>query len=116
MGVLLTGCGNSGPEIAPVTGRVTLDGKAFEGARVYFYPSQGGRQSQGATDEEGRYELYYTFDEPGAVVGEHKVTISTLDDSGLGTEKIPLKYNTEGDLTKEVTSGDNEIDLELVSD
>jgi hypothetical protein len=78
---LLAGCGS---DFAPVSGRVTMNGKALPNAVVTFQP--GGKRgappptatgSVGRTDAEGNYSLrVISPDKPGALVGEHAVTIS----------------------------------------
>jgi hypothetical protein len=116
---LLSGCGGSGPEVAPVSGRVTLDGAPFAGARIRFQPEAGGGSpSYGAADRDGNYVLGYKRNIQGAQPGIHTVTIQ----AGAGGEgstplKLPARYNTQTELRKEVKSGeDNTIDFELKSD
>src|SRR5215470_13236777 len=77
------GCGND--QVAPVSGRVTLDGQPLANAAVTFQPvrTEGkgnpGPGSGGFTDADGRYTLKVTGTEArGAVVGKHKVTISLV--------------------------------------
>lgn len=123
------GCGNSG--LGTVTGTVHLDGEPLPDALVTFQPQAGDsgdggamvRPSMGRTDEQGKYELVYSRDKMGAVVGEHKVSISTYQDGGGGDygegtpEKVPTKYNIDTELTATVTSGQNTIDfLDLESE
>jgi hypothetical protein len=43
------GCGPGGPEIAYVTGRVTMDGKPLANATVVFIPKTAGRRGRGRT-------------------------------------------------------------------
>ncbi len=64
-GLLLAGCGPSSdvPKLAPVHGVVTMDGKPLANATVRFIP-ESGRPSVGVTDEQGRYELNYTDEQP----------------------------------------------------
>jgi len=69
------GCGGSS-NIGEVTGVLTLEGEPLANARVTFYPAVG-RASQGISDSSGRYELKYLRKQKGAVVGEHRVTVST---------------------------------------
>jgi hypothetical protein len=114
--VLMNGC-DSGPQLGAVTGTVTLDDKPLPGARVFFEPIGGGPSSHAETDENGRYELLFAKDEPGATVGRHTVTVSTkqfhIPDS---VEKVPAKYNRETQLEEEVVAGGQTINLELKSD
>ncbi len=116
-----TGCGPG--DKGYVNGRVTLDGNPVEKARVHFHPVGGGRMSQGVTGANGDFELRYTIDEKGALIGEHKVVISTgepvLDDKTgreyFLPEVIPAKYNKNTTLTANVKAGNNPIDFELTS-
>jgi hypothetical protein len=72
----LVGCGESGPELAPVSGRVTLDGRPLENADVTFQPEGAERPSMGRTDKDGRYQLAYKRGVMGARVAWHNVNVS----------------------------------------
>ena len=121
--LVFSGCGdNKAP--AKVTGTVTLDGNPVSGATVTFAPNDGGRRSYGATDKQGHYELRFTGQLKGAVVGSHRVTIETgesesttqSEDSQGAKETIPAKYNVESELTATLKSGNNTCNFELTSD
>jgi hypothetical protein len=71
------GCGSRKlPELAPVTGKVTLDGDPLPQLRVSFYPQSGGRPGTGVTDVEGKYELVYTAGEKGTKLGPSRVEVT----------------------------------------
>jgi hypothetical protein len=114
------GCGGNS-NVGSVTGTVTLDGNPVSGALVSFTPKKGGSPSVGRTDDSGKYFLQYTRDQQGAEIGEHSVKITTYlaadpeadPPQAEVPEKIPIKYNYKTELTKEVKSGTNTIDLEL---
>lgn len=131
--VVFSGCGG-GPKVATVTGVITMDGEPIANANISFHPETG-RGSTGQTDSEGRYELLFTQGRKGAVLGNHKVTISTKvyaqesrdvdydgNESGNAVkgraESMPDKYRVKSAtiLTAEVKSGKNEIDFPLSSD
>jgi hypothetical protein len=63
----------------------------------------------------------YTRGVEGAVIGEHKVSISTYvegdpdSDVAAAPERVPAKYNAQTELTREVEDGSNSIDFELDS-
>jgi hypothetical protein len=119
--IFLAGCSRQGPEIAPVEGTVYLDGKPLEGAYLKFQPPNG-RPSVGATDANGEYEMIYSRQENGALVGEHTVSISTYQrgnrEDGIPPvpEKLPTKYNSQSELKKTVEPRHNTIDFELDSE
>jgi len=115
----LAGCGKkeigiSLPELAPVTGVVTLDGQPLEGAIVSFEPDDlnvDRRESRGVTGSDGRYELYYIDDVKGAVLGTLRVRISKLGDDERPV--VPDRYNSKTELSANVQPGDNSFDFSL---
>lgn len=123
--LLLAGCGGqtAGPKIAPVSGKVELDGQPLADALVEFKP-QSGRPSYGRTDAEGKYSLVYSQAANGAALGTYTVRISTGQEGNFVAgemvsppvpEKVPEKYHEKSELTAEVTSGKNIIDFSLKS-
>jgi hypothetical protein len=80
------GC-SRGPSLAPVSGKVTREGKPLANASVGFQPKNTavnpGSGSYGRTDAAGNYELkVVTTDQPGAIVGPHKVLVTPETKSG----------------------------------
>jgi hypothetical protein len=117
----VAGCGGTGPELAGVTGVVTLDGKPLPGVVVEFQPP-GGAPSEAVTDQEGVYSLKYAYNRRGAMIGIHKVRISSYrtDETDHGEaivvkEVVPTRYNRHSELTAEVKPGRNAIDFALNS-
>jgi hypothetical protein len=80
--LLIAGCGDSGPSLSPVSGKVTRGGKPLEKVLVTFYPVSGGVGSSGMTGSGGSFILISQSGRPGAVAGKHKVTISLPDSGG----------------------------------
>jgi hypothetical protein len=115
--ISLGGCGSG--RFAPVSGTVTLDGKPLPNASVNFQPAESkdsGLASAGKTDASGRYNLRVVVNNAsGAVVGKHRVSISTLKeddptkDLPPGTlppkDPIPARYNAKSELTFDVPAG-----------
>jgi hypothetical protein len=102
----LAGCGPSGPEIAYVSGRVTMDGKPLPNATVLFIP-ENGRPGVGRTDASGNYVLNFAENRQGAIPGKSSVRITTLrdaeqDDTGKSVpgspETVPARYNSNSKL------------------
>lgn len=118
--LMLAGCGRGNVNVVPVSGIVTLDGNPVAAAYVTFLP-QNGRPSVGRTDLDGRYELAFTGKNKGALVGTHRVTVSTQQDAmpDLGiegaAEQIPEWYNSKTQLILEVTREPKPYDLKLTS-
>ncbi len=124
----LSGCGNGGPHLVAVSGKVTVDGKPVPNAIVTFNPvAAGGSNSLGKTDAQGVYRLEFSQDKQGALVGDHVVEIVTkkvskaeLPDDGSAVAEapyveIPAKYRKRGSLTATVKDQANTIDFELLS-
>lgn len=129
--VLIIACGMSacsgsnGPQLGQVSGVVTLDGEPLEYAQITFQPEKG-RPSVAETDSAGNYSLSYTGTSTGALIGAHKVVITSAmdaysDETGEGKDRkaraelLPAKYHTQTTLTAEVKSGSNQIDFPLTS-
>jgi hypothetical protein len=79
----LVGCGGGGPKPIPVTGTVTLDGVAVEGAAVMLVPQFPGQPAAGTTDKEGKFTLATGALGPGALPGKHLVSVSKKETSGI---------------------------------
>jgi len=116
----LVGC-SSGPKDLPklgtVTGTITLDGKPLPQVTVVF-ESESGRSAFGATDEQGRYELLYTGNAKGAVMGPNLVRINSRTDAPPGPDwkdPIPARYNSRSELKADVVAGTNTFDFALES-
>lgn len=122
---MAVGCGaKTGPDLAVVTGVITLDGEPVPGVNVTFIPQGKGSPSYGGTNEEGVYQLMFNQKRSGAEIGTHTVLIEcpepATDDSGqridpTPTVMIPPKYRQPGVLTAEVDFGRNQLDFDLES-
>jgi hypothetical protein len=121
--VSLTGCSGSASGVAEVTGTITMDGSPLANAVVTFVPTEMGSPSYGRTDQSGIYTLQYTREVSGAVIGEHRVRISTMSSGDpdsdppipASPETVPAQYNSQSELLRTVESGSNTIDFELDS-
>ena len=102
--LLPAGCGKS--NYAPVSGRITMNGKPLANAAVVFSPipdigsSSAGPGSGATTDADGRYTLLITGTTTrGAVIGKHKVQVTLIDDRDSADDsphkfkQLPPKYS-----------------------
>jgi hypothetical protein len=77
------GC-SDGPELEVVTGKVIQQGKPIPFANVEFWPiDPPGTYGPAYTQADGTYNIRFTEDENGALVGKHKVTVRTAAVSGI---------------------------------
>lgn len=118
--VLIVGCGSSGVSLSTVEGVVLLDGQPLPNAIIEFQPDDRTgkvRPSIGETGPDGKYRLRYSKHQHGAVVGKHKVLITTFSPSGDGRfkERVPAAYNTSTTLVREVERSANWVDFDLQS-
>lgn len=138
----LTGCGGtSEPKIVPVSGVVTLNGVAVEGATVTFLPDDSTHSpATSKTDENGKFQLTTKTFGDGAMIGTHKIKVTQYS-TGVGkspydedfastnveelpepvtTNAMPEKYAlvTTSGLTFEVVDSEegNTVQLDLVGE
>lgn len=114
--IVVAGCGGSGPKIAPVQGRITLDGRPLANADIRFQPDGPERPSIGRTDSEGRYELMFKRGQPGAVVGQHTVRIWVSPEVVAHPPIIAAKFDTKSELRREVKAEDNEFEFDVTTE
>ena len=111
---------------ATVHGTVTLDGKLVTHGVVSFHPAGGGPIALARIEENGSFRLH-TGKANGVVPGEYVVTITSLErspDPGMTAAQVDSLRITPGryasikttNLTADIQSGDNRIDLPLQSD
>lgn len=132
-GLLLLGCGPTGPKMGQVSGRVTYKDQPVPKATVTFAPkAAGGLPAIGITDDAGNYQLTTTNPRDGALEGEHLVSIvaqapydgplppgagaAMLEElQAQGKPLIPERFfsSTTSGLTADVKSGSNTIDFPL---
>ncbi|MGH7127649.1 MAG: carboxypeptidase-like regulatory domain-containing protein [Planctomycetaceae bacterium] len=135
---LLAGCGptpaaNYGP-LVPAHGQITLDGQPLANAVVTF-EAEDGQFAYALTDASGRYTLQVDSATNGIPPGRKTVRISTTrkilslnstDEGGPESkergrpkppppDRVPEKYNTNSELTVEVTADRSRYDFELLS-
>jgi hypothetical protein len=127
------GC-DGGPSIAPVSGTIYMDGKPLPNVDIAFQPigseqnPNPGRGSTAKTDAEGRYALKIDGTVDGAVVGRHRIVISSsqttavdpetgsADGAPVEREMVPPEYNYQSKLEFEVPAGGtNNADFQLDS-
>lgn len=107
---LAAGC-DQGIDLGTVRGRVTKQGEPQANLWVQFKPIDG-RPGEGRTNQDGRYELTYTIDKKGALVGRNRVTIysggETDSRDNLLNPRVEV-FRTEVDVQR----GANEFDFEI---
>lgn len=120
---LIPSCGPSGPAMAKVRGKVTLDGQPVADGIVSFRPVKDDTPTAGGIIKNGEY----TADVP---VTSMKVSISATKVTGqrktyntpdsptvdVTVELIPAKYNAKSDLVRDIKADTKELDFELKSD
>jgi hypothetical protein len=114
---IAAGCGPAQFDVAPVSGRVTVEGQPLTGQfMVIFSPiAQGakdraGRPAAGPVEADGRYSLSTYEPGDGAVVGKHRVVVLPPGEISVTT---PLPGVLPADFEVEVKPEKNEINLDL---
>jgi hypothetical protein len=124
LAVLFVGCGRGNPAVAPVRGKVLLDGQPLRTGMVNTLP-KAGRGSHGEIQSDGSFQLHTFGRNDGAMIGPHKVSVAVFDTKGprspenpYGKLLVPQRYtNPEtSELTIDVDSGGlDSVVLELTS-
>jgi hypothetical protein len=110
------GCDANPYELAPVHGKVIVDGKPLFQGKIRFAPvaqeedRKPGKPAFGIIQSDGTYRLTTFKPDDGAVVGEHWVTILNVGEDL--PDGVPEFYRVTLPEKKSVASGtDNEIDI-----
>jgi hypothetical protein len=110
---LLGGCGAAPTNIAPVQGRVTLNGEPVKGGDVLFMPTTVGKPSRGRINPDGSYSMTTKSDFDGALIGRHEVEIHNVEFATPLSSQADQQHRLL--MTKArvvvVHEGDNVIDL-----
>jgi len=120
-----TGCGTGKPAVAPVSGKVTYQGKPLKFGQVFFHP-EAGTQGRGKIQSDGTFTLTTYQDQDGAQIAKHKIRVTSFEvqdpagdptrfAGGNGKSLIPEKYTSlvTTDLTEVVQEGTNTFELVL---
>ncbi len=75
------GCGPKHPQTAPVSGRVTYQGRPLTTGRIAFQPEQG-RPAIGDIGPDGTYRLTTFEPGDGALPGHYRVTVESMRVTG----------------------------------
>lgn len=123
---VLVGCG--GPNVAPVRGKITLNGKPIGPGDILFVPDETkgtqGKAAVGSFEADGLYSLTTYKKDDGALVGHHHVIVRPRPPGvAPGREfakdaqlpPIPAKYADLSNplLSAEVKPGSQEINFNL---
>lgn len=111
-------------QTAPVTGKVTYQGKPVVQGTVVFTPEGSGHAATGDIQPDGTFQLTTSKKNDGAVPGKYKVAVQVFPAEGGavpgmefagGKPPIPLKFMDAGTsgLTAEIKAGENTLDLAL---
>lgn len=102
LGIVLTGC-NQGPQLAPVSGRITVGDKAITEGVIMFHPDDG-PTAVGTIQPDGTYTLTTFRPGDGAVVGKHRVSIHATR-VGPGHLASPKSIDEEIELSRKRAPG-----------
>lgn len=113
---IMLGCGESGPEIVPVSGRVSIDGQPLRHGFIRFLPD-GWRASTGEIDSDGRFTLSCHQAGDGAAVGCHRIEITAAEQISEHELRwhAPKKYAdaSVSGLTYEISEPTSEVLFDL---
>ena len=125
---LFTGCGDNGPQRAPIKGKITIGGQPLAGGQILFVPiAPTTGPSTSAAIRNGEFALKK---EQGPIIGTHRVEVEadlplgfSIDDDvafaqrqgkPLPPNPVPPQYNRQSTLTTEVKANiENEFTFDV---
>ncbi len=114
----LTGCGRS-DGLTEISGNVSYDGQPVKQGTIIFLPADGMGPTAGTLIADGRYSVKVA---PGKklvkiegykVIGQHPFSPHNPRIVVDQEQILPPRYNTQSELTREITSGERRCDFAL---
>ena len=110
--LLLVSACSTGPQVATVTGEVTLDGQPIKDGRISFTPVDGQGQTGGAEIKDGKFTAEVPLANMKVQINGNKVVgkfkaYDTPESPVMDqiVELVPPKYNVNSELTLDVKKG-----------
>jgi hypothetical protein len=117
---MLSGCGgSSGLDTHPVSGNVTFDGQPVQEGRIQFRAVGGDQRAFSGEIKNGLYVLEALAGKASVEIVASRLVPGKFDESNpgekvpVGEMYIPARYNSQTELTADVTAGKNQIDFAL---
>ena len=118
------GCGQAGPKLSKIKGKVTLDGAPLEEGSIAFIPTDGKGVTSGGKITKGEYTADVPYGDKRIEIRARKVIGSKPAYEGVAdspmqdifVELIPLKYNAESTLVWTIDSAAHDVDIPMESD
>jgi hypothetical protein len=105
-------CTSCGERTYKVSGTVTFEGAVVENGSIVFDDADGGPGNHSSGITNGKYELFSKVGKKKVVISARKIRPGTENDpQPVMEEYIPVKYNVETTLVKEVMPAENRFDL-----
>lgn len=101
--VFIAGCGDAGPTLVPVTGKVQVNGKILRTGTIAYLPEAGdksAKEAKSAIRDDGAYSLW-TGEKAGAAPGAYRVVVSAMEmtDSTQPPKRLVAQIYAAGDST-----------------
>jgi hypothetical protein len=110
------GCGDGRPKRAPISGRVTIDGKPLSSGSIVVHPA-GTRLATSPIGPDGRFTLSMFENEDGCILGKHPLAVVGTKMLDLTTTEwlVPKKYadSATSGLEIDVTGPRDDVEIKL---
>lgn len=113
------GCGDSGPKLYPVRGKLTYEDGKPVGARSVMFQSADDPScvASGELEPDGSFELFHVSGKPGTVAGTHRVMVLTERPEWGDKRSGPLaryqSFDTSGLTATVEARPDNQCEVRL---
>lgn len=117
---IAVGCNDSPYEVAPVSGKVTIDGTPITSGKVMFAPVskdasvKSGKPGFGRLQADGSFTISTYGEQDGAVVGKHWATVITSKDEKHGPN-IPrfARYTVRSGTLEVQANQENQFEIDI---
>jgi hypothetical protein len=119
---MIVGCGSTGLDTHPVSGKVTFDGQPVPEGRILFRAVGGDPRAFSAEIKDGLYQLEAFSGKMTVEITASRPVPGKFDESNpgekvpVGEMYIPARYNSRTELTADVATGKNQFDFSLTND
>jgi len=114
LGLVITGCGPSGPTMRTISGTVTYDGQPVSNGQIIFRATDAGGVGDAGPIKDGKYEAKVRGGPKTVEITAQRETGKKDSLGGAEVEQfIPENYNTKTELKADISDDNSALNFDL---